>query len=926
MNSGNSELSAVNTTCPYCGVGCGVTVQYNEQEPLDARNFKVAGDNAHPANYGKLCSKGYALADTLGSENRLISPRRGNHVVSWSDVTQRIADEFTKIIDEYGPGAIAFYVSGQLLTEDYYVVNKFVKGFLGTANIDTNSRLCMASSVAGHKRAFGSDTVPGCYEDLDLANLVVLVGSNLAWCHPVLFQRLEKARLANSDLKIIVIDPRKTATAELADMHLAVKPGGESDAVLFSGLLQFLARNDALDLAWVDENTTGFNATAARVSDWSLDKVASYTGLTVQEIEAFYWLFLNTEKVVTVYSQGVNQSHKGTDTVNSITNVHLATGRIGQEGCGPFSITGQPNAMGGREVGGLANMLACHMDIENSSHRDLVQRYWGSPAIANRPGLKAVDLFKAVSSGEIKALWVMATNPADSMPLANDVAQAIENCPFVVVSDVVQQTDTSRLATIQLPALAWSEKSGTVSNSERRISRQRSFRDGPDRARPDWWAVCQVAYKMGFGDDFNYDGPDEIFREYAGLSCFENKGTRDFDIGQYANIDKAQYDDLTPFQWPQAKDSGADSARMFSDGKFFTPNRKARFIPIKLVDNISKRIVTSKVDNDVNYVLNTGRIRDQWHTMTRTGGSVTLSKHMGEPFVEISPRDASELEIDDASLVDVRSGNGAVTVRALVTTRTQPGSVFIPMHWTNQFASNARVNTLVSDLTDPVSGQPALKNQHVRVRASQMDCYGFLITRVKPDQLYIFDYWALAPIEQGWKVELASRESAQSMGESIMNQAFQLLPEASLVSFNDPDSQTYRYSWFEDGELIQALYLSEKPVSVARSIVESLFSHQFNNHADRLAALSGVGFADSPDTGAIVCSCMSVGAKTIRHAIASGCQSIDEVGTCCGAGTQCGSCRSEIKTMLAEVGSTVVAGESVSNVVRELLPEIRVNA
>jgi len=600
---------SVCTTCPYCGVGCGVKVVGDDGV------VKITGDEKHPANFGKLCSKGYALADTLGNENRLLSPRINGSDVSWSTASSAIADKFTQVKEEHGPDAIAFYVSGQLLTEDYYVVNKFVKGFLGTANIDTNSRLCMASSVAGHKRAFGSDTVPGCYEDIEMADLVVLVGSNLAWCHPVLFQRLEQAKQENHALKTIVIDPRKTATAELADVHLAVRPGGESDAVLYSGLLRFLIDNKAIDSSWISKNSTGFDKAASLSQYWSIGNVAMHTGLSVEEVEYFYFQFLRNKNVVTVYSQGVNQSHIGTDTVNSIINVHLATGRIGKEGCGPFSITGQPNAMGGREVGGLANMLACHMDIENQEHRSIVQRYWGSPTIASEPGLKAVDLFDAVRSGKIKALWIMATNPVVSMPLANDVAGAIADCPFVVVSDVMNNTDTTQFADVLLPAHAWSEKSGTVSNSERRISRQRAFKTAPSQARPDWWAVCRVAGKMGFKTSFNYHHASEIFREYAGLSSFENSQSRDFDIGGYADINETEYDDLLPFQWPKPDATRVDSTRLFSDAKFFTRDGKARIVAIDLNYLAEKKqfgdslVVADHSKYEDVFVLNTGRVR-----------------------------------------------------------------------------------------------------------------------------------------------------------------------------------------------------------------------------------------------------------------------------------------------------------------------------
>ncbi|MCL4137745.1 UNVERIFIED_CONTAM: hypothetical protein GTU68_016696, partial [Idotea baltica] len=643
MNIPNAASTLVNTTCPYCGVGCGVAATTTNNETF------IDGNHFHPANFGKLCSKGYALADTLRPTGRLLHPSINGVEVNWSKAIERITDEFEKVLQAHGPESIAFYVSGQLLTEDYYVANKFVKGYLGTANIDTNSRLCMASSVAAHKRAFGSDTVPGCYEDLELADVVVLVGSNMAWCHPVLFQRIQKAQEKNPNMRTVVIDPRRTATAELCNSHLRIKGGGESDAALYLGLLHFLAEHDALDHDWVEKHTGGIDQALEAASTWVLDKVADFTGLSVADVRTFYLLYLNNKKVVTVYSQGVNQSHKGTDTVNAIINVHLATGLIGSEGCGPFSITGQPNAMGGREVGGLANMLACHMDLENEQHQSLVQRYWNSPNVASKAGLKAVDLFNAVKEGKIKALWVMATNPADSMPNANVVADAIAGCPFVVVSDVMAQTDTAKVADVLLPAMAWSEKDGTVTNSERRISRQMAFRTAPENARPDWWPIAKVAQKMGYIDAFSYTCASDIFAEYAGLSGFENNGTRDFDISAFKSITNKQYDSLTPFQWPQAEYEAPRTRRFFSDGSFYTQDGKARLIEVK----VEGTTVTDS--NKGTFTLNTGRIRDQWHTMTRTGMSPRLSSHLGEPFVEINPRDALELKIEASTIVHVQS-------------------------------------------------------------------------------------------------------------------------------------------------------------------------------------------------------------------------------------------------------------------------------
>ena len=410
---------SVKTTCPYCGVGCGVVVGRDS-----AGAVTVRGDPLHPANFGRLCAKGSALAETIGLEGRLLEPVVNGQTASWDAALDVVADGFSKAIREHGPDSVAFYVSGQLLTEDYYVVNKFAKGFVGTANIDTNSRLCMASSVAGHKRAFGSDTVSGCYEDLELADLLVLVGSNAAWCHPILHQRMMAAKAKNPACRIVVIDPRRTATCEGADLHLPVRSG--SDSVLFNGLLAYLAKTKAADGAFVGDFTTGAEAALAQVGGQTVTYTATVCGLTGGAVEQFFDWFAKTERVVTLYSQGINQSSSGVDKVNAIINCHLLTRRIGRPGMGPFSLTGQPNAMGGREVGGLANQLAAHMEIENPQHRELVQRFWRSPVIADKAGLKAVEMFDAMADGRIKAVWIMSTNPLVSLPDANRARAALD--------------------------------------------------------------------------------------------------------------------------------------------------------------------------------------------------------------------------------------------------------------------------------------------------------------------------------------------------------------------------------------------------------------------------------------------------------------------------------------------------------------------
>ncbi|HEB67257.1 MAG TPA: nitrate reductase, partial [Gammaproteobacteria bacterium] len=625
----------VQTTCPYCGVGCGVLATIDE-----AGNVSVKGDPAHPANLGRLCSKGAALADTIGMEGRLLYPEIAGTAHGWDNALDYTAQRFREILDTHGPEAIAFYVSGQLTTEDYYAANKLMKGFIGSANIDTNSRLCMSSAVAAHKRAFGSDTVPCSYTDLERAKLIVLAGSNAAWCHPVLFQRIVRAKKDNPDLMVVVIDPRVTPSCDIADLHLAIRPG--TDHVLFNGLLVHLDESDERNALFVANFTEGLDKAlaAARETAGSVAKVAEACDLPTEQVEAFYRLFARTERVVSVFSQGMNQWSFGTDKINSLINCHLLTGRIGRPGMGPFSFTGQPNAMGGREVGGLANQLAAHMELDDPEHRRIVQAFWQAPTLPEKPGLKAVELFEAIEAGKVKAVWIMATNPAVSLPDAGRMRRALESCEFVVVSDCVRDTDTTRYAHVRFPAQTWGEREGTVTNSERRISRQRAFLPTPGQARPDWWMVQQIARRLGFEDAFAWRNAADIFREHAALSAAENDGSRDFDLGGLRAITDAEYDALRPVQWPVREGrSNGDGTRLFEDGRFFTPGGRARFVAV------GAHAPAETPDAEYPLVLNTGRIRDQWHTMTRTGKSARLSGHIIEPFAELHPDDAAAAAI-----------------------------------------------------------------------------------------------------------------------------------------------------------------------------------------------------------------------------------------------------------------------------------------
>ncbi|MCI4678967.1 nitrate reductase [Rhodoblastus acidophilus] len=873
----------ISTTCPYCGVGCGVSVE------VSAESARVSGDKTHPANFGRLCVKGASLAQVLTLEERLLHPRIAGARASWDEALETVARVFSQTIAAHGPDSVAFYVSGQLLTEDYYVANKLMKGFIGSANIDTNSRLCMSSSVAGHKRAFGADTVPGCYEDLEAADLVVLVGSNLAWCHPILFQRLAAARAKRNGLPLVVnIDPRRTATSEIADLQLSLAPG--SDVALFSGLLRELNRAGKRAKKFVSLHTHGVEESLAAAKIWTLDRVAAETGLNKIDLRRFYDLVIENEKSVTVYSQGVNQSSSGTDKVNAIINTHLLTGRIGKPGCGPFSVTGQPNAMGGREVGGLANMLAAHMELDNPVHRALAQDFWGAPAILDKPGLKAVDLFKAIDEGRVKAVWIIATNPADSLPDADFVRAALKKCPFVVLSDVAEKTDSAALAHVLLPAAAWGEKDGTVTNSERRISRQRKLREAPDEARADWEIVCDVARRMGFGQAFAFENAAAIFREHAALSGVENNGARDFDISACADISDEDYDALAPFQWPWRKGEARSDAprRFFADGGFFTPDGRARFVATPF------RGLAQKAGQG-EFVLNTGRVRDQWHTMTRTGRAEQLSQHIAEPFAELNPLDAAMIGVEHAGLVKLSNARGLVLLRAQITDRQRRGSVFAPIHWTDQFASNARVDALVATVVDPFSGQPESKGSVVGVEPFDASWHAFALSRAKPRNLDCA-YWAMARIEGGWRVELAGSNEVADW-EDFARRLFGLgAQEGEFAAMHDARSNAFRGVATGEGQVLGALFVAPGPVAVARSWACEEFA---SGDAAPLALVAGRPPRTRRDPGRKICVCLNVGANVILDAIAEKqLGSGDAISAATGAGTGCGSCRPEIQRLL----------------------------
>lgn len=883
---------ATHTTCPYCGVGCGVLALRAASGAVE-----IAGDPDHPANLGRLCSKGTALADTIGLENRLLDPSINGRPASWDEALGHVAQGFKRAIQQHGPQAVAFYVSGQLLTEDYYVANKLMKGFIGAANIDTNSRLCMASAVAGHKRAFGEDIVPVCYEDLELADLIVLVGSNTAWCHPVLFQRIARAKEHRPQLKIVVIDPRRTPTCDIADLHLPIRSG--SDVWLFNGLLAHLRQDGRADTAFLQAHTIGADVAEAVAASTAGDLHATALACGVDEtrLNEFFQLFASTERVITAFSQGVNQSSAGTDKVNSIINCHLLSGRIGRPGMGPFSITGQPNAMGGREVGGLANTLAAHLDIADARHQRLVQEFWNSPLIATQPGLKAVELFDAVYDGRIKALWIMATNPAVSLPDANKVRAALERCPLVVVSDCNARTDTTALAHVLLPAAAWGEKDGTVTNSERRISRQRAFLPLPGRAQPDWWIVCEVAKRLGFAREFDYEHPHQIFDEHVRLSGTGNDGSRAFDISGLAGLSRAEYDALAPIQWPVPARGSSGTQRCFGDGRFYHADGKARLIAT------SPRPPAHAPDEEYPFVLNTGRIRDQWHTMTRTGRAPRLLAHLSEPYIDLHPQDAllNGMRAGDLARVATRWGSFVAKVR--MSGEMARGTVFVPIHWNERFASDARAGTLVNPVVDPISGEPEFKHTPARVEPFNVRWHGLVLTRAELGPLDV-TWWTLITGEQFYRYEIAGRAVPadwSAWSRQLLNANGH---DADYLDYHDIATGSYRGALLLDDRLTACIFLSPRAELPPRAWLAGLFAKGTLSGEDRFALLAGMPAAASADPGPVVCSCFGVGRNTIcdairRHQLANA----QQVGAKTKAGTNCGSCLPEIRALLASLAA-----------------------
>jgi assimilatory nitrate reductase catalytic subunit len=878
------ETFVCNTTCPYCGVGCGVIAQMQNQ-----RIGRIVPDKIHPANLGRLCSKGTALATTFDLSDRLLSPKiRENGKLrdcTFDEAFDKVATKFRQIIDEFGKDAVAFYVSGQLLTEDYYAVNKLAKGIIGTANIDTNSRLCMASAVVAHKKSFGADLVPAIFEDVEICDLLIFSGHNAAWTHPVLLRRAEQ----NKNQFRIVIDPRETETAKSSDLHLKIKP--QSDVRLWNGLAAYLINNGFVDGDFINKHTSGIIDLkhALEKEDQSLKAIAQDCGISTTELEIFYDYFAKTPKTITLFSQGSNQSSQGVNKGLAVINAHLITGKIGKKGAAPFSITGQPNAMGGREVGGLANTLACHMDFDAKSV-DLVSRFWQSENVPNATGLKAVDMFRAIEEGKIKAIWIMATNPMVSMPDTNQIARALTNCEMVVVSDVVKHNDTLDFAHVQLPAAAWGEKDGTVTNSDRIISRQRAFLKN-ENTRPDWWLIKEIGQRIypEFAHALNWQSPAQVFDEYARMTAFENNG-RFLNLSGLIGLSELEYDELMPIRWPVLqRNKGA--GRLFENGKFQTNDGRA------IINIVQPAPPAQIIDKEFPLALNSSRIRDQWHTMTRTATSYRLNQHIKEPLIDIHPIAAAKFGIKSGHLAIVKTRYGQAIAKANITTDVRENDIHLPMHFTKNFAPFGRSNQLINPFTDPISGQPEFKHTPANIAPYNEKWHGFILIKKDVEIWHDVAFWADDVIWRRTMLENADLYEIAGLHEfEALNNIFE---NGEIISLDDTKSQNLRRAKLIDNKLVAIAFICKMGRNLpAKDWLIECFGKDEINSLERAAILIGK-MAGTKDLGPLICACNSVFENTIIEAVQNGQNTIDKIGECCGAGTSCGSCKSEIGRIIA---------------------------
>ncbi|HKT99882.1 MAG TPA: molybdopterin-dependent oxidoreductase [Paraburkholderia sp.] len=891
------------STCCYCGVGCGVLI-----EAEAGRITGIEGDPDHPANFGRLCTKGRALPLTVRSiTGRALHPEMRTtrtatrEQTDWASALDFVASRFADVIEQHGPDAVAFYISGQLLTEDYYVFNKLAKGLVRTNNIDTNSRLCMSSAVTSYKMAFGADGPPTCYEDLEIARTVLFAGSNMAYAHPVLFRRLEEAKASDPSVRWIVVDPRRTDMAAMADLHLAIEPG--TDVALFNGMLHHLIWEGLIERDYIEANTTGFDALKTLVREYTPRMAAQICGIEEQDLMRAAEWFGASPAVLSLYCMGLNQSSHGTEKSLALINLHLATGQIGRPGAGPFSLTGQPNAMGGREVGGMATMLAAHRDIANAAHRKEVEELWRVNGLSERPGLPAVELFDAVRRGEVKAVWIACTNPVHSMPDIARVREALDKAEFVVVQEAFAHTDTVPYADVLLPASSWGEKTGTVTNSERRISRVRAAVDAPGEARPDWWIANEVARRLAQrlqADEnlFAFDTPEAIFDEHRQLTV-----GRDLDIGGLS-YEKLERDG--PQQWPFAAGATHGDARRFETGRYATEDGRARFTVTPY------RPVAEPVDAPYPFRLVTGRLRDQWHGMSRTGRVGALFAHAPEPALAMNRADAARRGIHEGALVSIASRRGALVLPVQMSDDVASGTVFAPMHWNAQFLGSGGINETTIPAVDPYSRQPELKHSAVSVQAVDLP-WRFSAARRSGDAPNL--QTAVQPLLAERRYASLRIETADDGCEILVITAADIGPPADWVErvhdalglARDQDLLEYR----DDRRGHQ------KRVAWRNTLIDGyLLSGDANGAASMLARLREAALWQGPRHAVfverprvqrerVVCNCKLVTEKQIVEAIASGAD-LAVLKSVLGCGSVCGSCVPEIRRIYERVPSTAL--------------------
>ena len=888
------------STCCYCGVGCGVLIEHDGEQILG-----VSGDPTHPANFGKLCSKGSTLHLTGDLAARALYPelRLGKSLArgrtDWDTALDHAANVFASTIAEHGPDSVAFYVSGQLLTEDYYVFNKLARALVGTNNIDSNSRLCMSSAVVGYKRSLGADAPPCSYEDLELSDCVMIVGSNMAYAHPVLFRRLEEAKARRPGMKVIVIDPRRTDTCDLADLHLAILPG--SDVALFHGILHLLLWEGRIDPAFIRAHTDGLAELKKLVHDYSPAMVAQLCGISIEQLRLCAEWVGTSPAFLSLWCMGLNQSTAGSAKNSALINLHLATGQIGRPGAGPFSLTGQPNAMGGRETGSLANLLPGHREAANAEHRAEVAAYWGVDQLPEATGLTAIELFEQVRNGTVKALWIACTNPAQSLPDLHNVRAALQTCPFVVLQEAFRTTETAAFADLLLPAASWGEKEGTVTNSERRVSHVRRAIAAPGEARPDWAITVDFAQRLekhlrpGQPPLFAFERPEQVFDEFKQLT----RG-RDLDL---SGISYALLDTLGPQQWPFPEGASSGTPRLYVDGLFPTPNRRAQFV--------AEPYQAAKEQPDAGFPLTliTGRLRDQWHGMSRTGTAAQLFGHVNEALLSLHPDELRRHRLDSGDLVNLKSRRGNVIVSVVGDDSVRPGQAFLPMHWGDRFLKGG-VNSLTQSAFDPLSKQPELKHSGVRIEPVHLPWSLFALIEGDVQQHFEdlrplcedFAYVSLSLTGRERPALLIRVAHAQAPDPQWLDKLDQRLGliNGPVLMYDDPSRSIGKRVRIEQGR-ITAIRLAGE--TLARHWLHNLWLEgRIDEHLRRwlLAPLStppGVANAES-GTHKTLCNCKNVSQGAVCAGIRRGLD-LQGLKQQLGCGTQCGSCVPEIKRLLA---------------------------